>query len=88
MTYSIGTLPLFDRKMKKIAKKNRQLYESAANKLEEIVQNPHHYKPLGNVMAGKRRVHLIEPFVMVFSINEEKKMVVLEDIDHHDKIYC
>ena len=86
MTYSIDTLPELDRKFKKLAKKDRLQYERAANKIEEIIQEPHHYKPLGNVLAGKRRVH-IGPFVLVFSIDEKRRTVIFQDYDHHDKIY-
>jgi len=37
-------------------------------------------------MAGKRRVHF-GSFVLVFSIDENRKAIILEDIDHHDKMY-
>jgi mRNA-degrading endonuclease RelE of RelBE toxin-antitoxin system len=37
-------------------------------------------------MKGLRRVHF-GSYVLVFSIDEKNKTVVLEDFDHHDEIY-
>lgn len=78
--------PHLQRILRKLVKKNQQMSLAIRDKMEEIVQNPHHYTPLGNVMSGKRRVHF-GSFVLVFSIDEECKRVVFEDFDHHDKIY-
>jgi len=55
-------------------------------KVIEICEEPHHYEPLGNVMAGVLRVH-IDPYVVTFSIDEAGKTVRLLDFDHHDKVY-
>jgi YafQ family addiction module toxin component len=76
----------FKRKMRKLRKKDRLRFDRVAKKIEEIMENPHVYKPLGNELAGRRRVHF-DPFVLVFRIDEENKMVRFLDYDHHDKIY-
>lgn len=76
----------FAKIMKKLRKKDSARYDRVAKKMNEIVENPHVYKPLGNEMAGRRRVHF-DPFVLVFSIDEENKMVRFLDFGHHDKIY-
>ena len=34
-----------------------------------------------------KRVHIDKHFVLIFSVDEENKIVALEDYDHHDKIY-
>ncbi len=86
MNYGIESLSGFDKKLKKLAKKDRLQYERIRDKVEEITREPHRYKPLGNVMAGKRRIHF-GSFVLVFSIDEEKRLVILEDFEHHDKAY-
>ena len=52
-------------------------------KLEEILQNPIHYKPLSQDMKHLRRVHIDSLFVLVFSINENDEVVLFVDIDHH-----
>jgi mRNA-degrading endonuclease RelE of RelBE toxin-antitoxin system len=86
MTYSPDISPDMDRILAKLEKKNRQQYVAVMNKLDEILENPHHYKPLGNVMSGRRRVHF-GSYVLVFSIDEARKKVVLKDYDHHDRVY-
>lgn len=68
-------------------KKNRKLYEISMKKIEEIVLNPQHYKPLRYDLKNIRRVHLFGPFVLVFKIEEKENAVKFLDLDHHDKIY-
>jgi len=71
---------------KKLAKKNPSQLEAITKKLDKVVENPHRFKPLGNVMKGFRRIHF-GSFVLVYSIDETNNTVTLEDYDHHDKIY-
>ncbi len=84
--YAPDFLPNLDRVLRKLAKKDPVIHNAVRNKVKEILENPHHYKPLGNVMSGKRRVH-VGSFVLVFSIDETRKTVVFEDFEHHDKAY-
>lgn len=86
MTYSLDIKPKLDEKFKKLIKKNRELYERTMEKAHAIADNPQHYKPLGNVMTGKRRVH-VGSFVLIYSIDETRKAVILLDFEHHDKVY-
>jgi mRNA-degrading endonuclease RelE of RelBE toxin-antitoxin system len=60
--------------------------EIIRNKLMEICEDPHKFKPLETPMQGLRRVH-IGSFVLVYSINETAHTVIVEDYDHHDNIY-
>lgn len=71
---------------KKLTKKNPKQMEIITKKLQEILENPHKFKTLHAPLAGKRRVHF-GSFVLLFSIDENRKTVVLENYDHHDKIY-
>lgn len=71
----------------KLAKKNPKQLEITYNKIKEIRFNPHHYKKLSRPLEHLRRVHIDKSFVLVFSIDESKKIVIIEDYDHHDKIY-
>jgi len=84
--YSITNTLKTDLIFKKLAKKDPKRLEAITKKLEEIVENPHRFKPLSNTMKGLRRIHFGN-FVLVYSIDEENKTVVLEDFDHHDRIY-
>jgi len=73
--------------LKRMYKKNRRLYNAVMKKIEEIIENPHHYKPLRYDLKGLRRVHMEKSFVLVFEIDEEAKMVRFLDFGHHDEIY-
>jgi len=84
--YAAEFLPSLERILKKLAKKSPVVHEAVRNKVKEILEMPNHYKPLSNVMTGKRRAH-IGSFVLVFSIDETRKTVVFEDFEHHDKAY-
>ena len=86
MVYSIEFSNEFERSMKKLKKKNKVMFEQIQKKLIDVVKNPEHYKPLGNILFGLRRIHF-GSFVLLYSIDEKNKTVVLEDYDHHDKIY-
>ena len=63
--YKSEPASIFDRKIRKLRKKDRLRYERVKKKSSEICNDPHHYEPLGNVMAGTFRVH-IDPFVLTF----------------------
>ncbi|MCX6820905.1 MAG: type II toxin-antitoxin system RelE/ParE family toxin [Candidatus Aenigmarchaeota archaeon] len=84
--YSIASTARVDYIFKKLSSKNPAQLKAITKKLEEVVENPHRFKPLSNVMKGLRRIHFGN-FVLVYSIDEENKTVILEDFDHHDKIY-
>ncbi|ATZ60764.2 MAG: hypothetical protein DDT40_01859 [candidate division WS2 bacterium] len=71
----------------KLAKKGPKQLEIIYSKIEKIRLNPHHYKNLRRPLQHLRRVHIDKSFVLVFSIEESKKLVIIEDYDHHDKIY-
>jgi len=71
----------------KLIKKNPKQMEIIDKKIKDIRQNPQHYKNLRKPLQHLKRVHIDKSFVMVFSIDESTKTVVIEDYDHHDNIY-
>lgn len=71
----------------KLAKKNKTRLQIIHKKVQQILENPYHFKPLRGDMHGARRVHIDKSFVLTYEIDEKKKLVRLLDIDHHDKIY-
>jgi len=85
--YSLEFRESVEKTLQKLAKRNPKQLEIIHSKLEEIKQNPHCYKNLKSPMQHLKRVHIDKSFVLVFSVNEESKIVVIEDFDHHDKIY-
>jgi len=84
--YSVENSPKIDLIFKKLAKKDPEQLKAIAKKLKEIAENPDRFKPLSNIMKGFKRVHFGH-YVLVFSIDEKSKKVILEDYDHHDNIY-
>jgi YafQ family addiction module toxin component len=74
-------------KLKKLQKKNIIQFNAIFKKAEEIQINPHRYKNLKAPMNHFRRVHIDKHFVLIFSVDEESKTVILQDYDHHDNIY-
>ena len=85
--YRVGFRKSVERKLQKLAKKNPKQMEIVIKKIEEIRENPHRYKNLRKPLQHLKRVHIDSSFVLIFSIDEGKKMVIIEDYDHHDKIY-
>jgi YafQ family addiction module toxin component len=84
--YAVENSEKVDKIFKKLSRKNPRELEAIAKKLPEIAEDPHRFKPLGNVLRGFSRVHF-GSFVLLFSIDEERKTVVLEDYQHHDRVY-
>lgn len=85
--YSIGTKSRIDNIFSKLSKKNPKQMKIISKKVEEIIKNPYRYKNLRVPLNNWRRVYIDNHFVLTFSIDEKNKMVILEDYDHHDKIY-
>ncbi|MDI3473775.1 MAG: hypothetical protein PWR30_98 [Candidatus Woesearchaeota archaeon] len=85
--YSYEIKPELQRILKKLFKKDKKIYEAVINKIEEIIQNPFHYKPLKYDSAGERRVHIMKSFVLKFEIDENSKTVTFLTFSHHDEAY-
>ncbi|MFW6283119.1 MAG: type II toxin-antitoxin system RelE family toxin, partial [Minisyncoccales bacterium] len=64
------------------------LYERVLNKIEEIINSYdiESYKNLRNNLKNYKRVH-VGSFVLIFRFDKLKKLIIFEDLDHHDKIY-
>ena len=71
----------------KLAKRNPKQLEIIYDKIREIIQNPHHYKNLRKPLQHLKRVHIDKSFVLTYSVEEIRKVVIIEDYDHHDKVY-
>lgn len=80
--------PELEKKLVKLAKKDKPLYELVMKKISEVADSPdvEHYKNLRYDMKDSKRVH-IGHFVLVFSYEKSKDFVSFEDFDHHDNIY-
>ncbi|MBS3140471.1 type II toxin-antitoxin system RelE/ParE family toxin [Candidatus Woesearchaeota archaeon] len=85
--YSLEVKQSCQKEIKKLCGKNPVLREALEKKITEILENPNHYKPLRHDLAGERRVHLLNCFVLKFEINEAPKIVTLIFLGHHDEAY-
>ena len=75
-----------DRNFRRMAQRARKRLESVDKKVQEILEDPRRFKPLRAPMHDMRRVH-IGPLVLVYRIDEGRKVVILLDFEHHDAVY-
>ena len=84
MEYKIKFTLFFEKQLKKLKKKDKNLFDRLTKKLKEIRQNPEHYKPLRDILKGNRRAHL-DPFVIIFNVKED--LITFHYVKHHDEAY-
>ena len=87
MGYELEVLPSCEKEIKKLCKKNRELGEALRKKIEQVLGNPYHFKPLRKPLQNHRRVHVFRSFVLIYKIDEGEKSVVLVAFEHHDEVY-
>ncbi len=85
--YTLSIKPSLDAQFKKILQKDKKQMEIIFRKIEEILENPQRYKNLRAPLQHLKRVHIGKSFVLLFSVDENTKVVTLEEYDHHDVIY-
>lgn len=85
--YKIDSTKKFKKITKKLFKKDPNQLKALEKKAKQILENPHHFKPLKNEMHGIYRVHIMKSFVLTFEIIESEKIVRFLDYEHHDNIY-
>ncbi len=87
MAYLLDIKPGLKKKLKKLAKKDPKQVDIILKKVAEILADPVRYKNLRAPLEDWKRVHIDRHFVLCYSIDENHKVVTLEDYDHHDRIY-
>ncbi|MBI4016382.1 MAG: type II toxin-antitoxin system RelE/ParE family toxin [Candidatus Aenigmarchaeota archaeon] len=87
MSYSLEVKLSCQESITKLCKKNPVLQEALCRKIQQIILNPDHYKPLKYELAGERRVHILKSFVLKFEVDETNKTVTLMTFSHHDDAY-
>ncbi|MBI2084600.1 MAG: type II toxin-antitoxin system mRNA interferase toxin, RelE/StbE family [Candidatus Aenigmarchaeota archaeon] len=85
--YSLEVRKSVEEVFSKLAKRSPKQLEIINKKIQQIRQNPHRFKLLHSPLTGMRRVHIDKSFVLVYSIDENRKIVVVEEYDHHDRVY-
>lgn len=84
--YALEIRQHVDRIFRKLSKRDNKQMDDIGKKINEILQDPHAFKPMHFPLSGMRRVHF-GSYVLLFSIDEQRKTVVLEDYEHHDRVY-
>ncbi len=84
--YSLEVVEKVDRIFKKLRKKDSVQFEALSRKVNEILENPQQYKPLKSPMSYMRRVH-VGSFVLVYEIDEARKVVTIRRYEHHHGVY-
>ena len=87
MTYSLAIRKSVDDLFSKLAKRDPARLRGVERKIEQILADPHHFKPLRAPLQHLRRVHLARSYVLVYSIDEKNRLVIIEDYAHHDEVY-
>ena len=87
MVYILDIKPSLKKKLKKLAKKDPKQVDIILRKVDEILTDPKRYKNQRAPLEDWKRVHIDRHFVLCFSVDENQKVVTLEDYDHHDRIY-
>jgi len=87
MTYNYIIEDKLRKKLQKLGKKNRDLLAEINKKIFEICKDPSRCKNLNAPKNHLKRVHVRSHFVLLFSVNEVSKTIVIEDFEHHDKVY-
>lgn len=75
-----------DRIFKKLRKKDLAQFEALCRKINDVLENPQQFKPLKSPMQHLRRVH-IGSFVLVYDIDEDRKVVIIRRYEHYDNVY-
>jgi YafQ family addiction module toxin component len=85
--YSFKIEDRLHKKFDKISKRDFQIIKIIRKKIQEVIQNPQHYKNLRAPLNKFKRIHVAKSFVLIFQVDEKNKIVKFYDLDHHDRIY-
>ena len=84
--YFLEVVERVDRIFKKLRKKDVAQLEALCRKINDLLEDPQQFKPLKSPMQHMRRLH-IGSFVLVYDIDEVRKVVTIRRYEHHDNVY-
>lgn len=87
MAYSLELAPGVDETFRKLRRKNKVALQAIGRKLKAVLEDPYRFKALSGPLAGKWRVHIDSSFVLIYRIDEPRKVVEVLEYEHHDKAY-
>lgn len=74
------------KRLKKIMNNDKGLAKRILNKIEQILEKPHHYNLLTGDLKGARKGK-VGNYRVIFDINDKKNLVFILDIGHRKEIY-
>ena len=87
MNYKFTFTNTCEKTINKATRKNPILEKVLTRKINQIILNPHRYKPLRHDLAGERRVHIMSNLILKFIIDEQNKIVIFIFFGHNDKTH-
>ena len=84
--YKIKVRKGAERVLKKLSKKDKISSRYISRKIKQIQENPYRFKALKKPLQGFWRIH-IGNYVIIYSIDEQHKTIIIERYKHHDEIY-
>lgn len=87
MPWAIEVSPEFERDYRKVCGKNAGVRTAVDKKVEQILRDPMHHKPLRAPLQGVRRAHVAGSFVLLFEPIERRSAVRFLRLAHHDEAY-
>ncbi len=84
--YDLEIRESVDKTFQKLFRKDKVSLRYINKKIQEIKENPYHFKPLKAPLQNFRRIH-IGNYVLIYSIDEKRKTVIIERYKHHDEVY-
>ena len=63
----------------KLIKKNPKQMDIIDKKIQEILIDPEHFKNLRKPLRHLKRVHVDKSFVLIFSVDTSKNLIIIED---------
>ncbi|MFH0927530.1 MAG: type II toxin-antitoxin system mRNA interferase toxin, RelE/StbE family [Candidatus Micrarchaeota archaeon] len=81
--HSLETTSHAQEQIHKLIRKNNALAKALRDKIKQILENPKHFKPLGNALHGTRRAHVAGCFALIYEIVEPDTVRLLR-FAHHD----
>ncbi|MGD0451843.1 MAG: type II toxin-antitoxin system mRNA interferase toxin, RelE/StbE family [Candidatus Bathyarchaeia archaeon] len=84
--YSLEIEEEVSRTFRKLLKKDRAQLEAINKKINQILSDPHQFKPLRHPLEGLHRAH-IGSFVLIYRVIESRQTVQIAKYAHHDEAY-
>jgi YafQ family addiction module toxin component len=84
--YSLEVVQSVDKIFKRLQRKDAVQFEAISKKVNEILEDPHQFKPLRTPMQHMRRVH-VGSFVLIYDVDEARRVVTVRRYEHHDTVY-